>query len=187
MISLKKYEELFFAYHPRLVHFAMRFVDEQTAEDMVQTVFLKVWEKKDDLQPTNAQALLFRMVRNECLNEVKRLVVNGIVSLEDLMETEGSEQLYWQDFAPDADAQLICDELEEQINLALSHVSEKTRDIFMMNTQKGLRHKEIAEQLGITRQAVEKHISIALDALRTYLPKNLISLVAFLELILLYE
>ena len=103
------------------------------------------------------------------------------------METEGSEQLYWQDFAPEADAQLIYNELEEQINQALCHVSEKTRDIFMMNMQKGLKHKEIAEQLGITRQAVEKHISIALETLRTYLPKNLIPLVAFLELILLYE
>ena len=187
MISTQEFEQLFFEYQPRLVRFAVRFVDEETAEDMVQAVFLKLWEKRESMALTNAQALLFQMVHNECLNELKHRVVAGTESLDALMEGEGSEQLYWQDFAPEADEQLIGTELAEQIDQALTHVSDKTRDIFMMSRQKELKPKEIAEQLGITRQAVEKHINAALDALRTYLPKNLLPLVAFWEAVLLYQ
>ena len=186
MISTAEFEQLFFEYQPRLVRFAVRFVDDETAEDLVQNCFLHLWEKREDARLDNPKSLLFTMVHNACLNELKHRVVAGTESLDEMMETEGSEQLYWQDFSPEADAQLIGDELEEQINEALVHVSERSRDIFMMSRQQELKPKEIAEQLGITRQAVEKHINAALDALRNYLPKNLLPLVAFWQVVLLY-
>jgi len=186
-LTTEAFEQLFFEYQPRLVRFAVRYLEEETAEDIVQNAFLKLWEKRDEVKLDNIQALLFQMVRNECLNELKHRAVTSTESLDGLMEVEGSEQLYWQDFAPDADAVLIGDELQQQIDEALTHVSEKSREIFAMSRQQEMKPKEIAEQLGITRQAVEKHINAALDALRTYLPKNLLPLVAFWEVILLYE
>ena len=186
-LTTEAFEQLFFEYQPRLVRFAVRYLEEEAAEDIVQNAFLKLWEKKDEIALDNVQALLFQIVRNECLNELKHRAVTSTESLDGLMEVEGSEQLYWQDFAPDADAVLIGDELQQQIDEALTHVSEKSREIFMMSRQQELKPKEIAEQLGITRQAVEKHINAALDALRTFLPKNLLPLVAFWEAILLYE
>ena len=187
MISTEAFEQLFFEYQPRLVRFAVHYLDEETAEDIVQNSFLKIWEKREDLKQDNIQALLFQMVRNECLNELKHRTITSTESLDGLMEVEGSEQLYWQDFAPEADAVLIGEELQQQIDEVLTHVSDKSREIFMMSRQQELKPKEIAEQLGITRQAVEKHINAALDALRTYLPKNLLPLVAFWQVILLYE
>ena len=186
-LTTENFEQLFFEYQPRLVRFAVRYLDDETAEDIVQNAFLKLWEKRDEVKLDNIQALLFQMVRNECMNELKHMAVTSTESLDGLMEVEGSEQLYWQDFAPDADAVLIGDELQRQIDEALTHVSEKSREIFAMSRQQEMKPKEIAEQLGITRQAVEKHINAALDALRTYLPKNLLPLVAFWEAILLYE
>lgn len=186
-LTTEAFEQLFFEYQPRLVRFAVQYLDEETAEDIVQNAFLKLWEKKDELSLDNIQSLLFQMVRNECLNELKHRAVTSTESLDGLMEVEGSEQLYWQDFAPDADAVLIGDELQQQIDEALTHVSEKSREIFRMSRQQEMKPKEIAEELGITRQAVEKHINAALDALRTYLPKNLLPLVAFWQVILLYE
>ena len=186
-LTTEAFEQLFFEYQPRLVRFAVRYLEEETAEDIVQNAFLKLWEKREDVKLDNIQALLFQMVRNECLNELKHRAITSTESLDGLMEVEGSEQLYWQDFAPDADAVLIGDELQQQIDEALTHVSEKTREIFAMSRQQELKPKEIAEQLGITRQAVEKHINAALDALRTYLPKNLLPLVAFWAFILLYD
>ena len=89
MISTAEFEQLFFEYQPRLVRFAVRFVDEETAEDMVQNCFLKLWEKRESMALTNAQALLFQMVHNECLNELKHRVVAGTESLDALMEVEG--------------------------------------------------------------------------------------------------
>lgn len=88
--------------------------------------------------------------------------------------------------APDADMQLIGKELELQINEALSHVSDKSREIFLLSRSEELKPKEIAERYGITRQAAEKHINAALDALKKYLPKDLLW-VAFLYVFLLYQ
>ncbi|MBR2168533.1 MAG: RNA polymerase sigma-70 factor [Paludibacteraceae bacterium] len=186
-LTTEAFEQLFFEFQPRLVRFAVRYLEEEAAEDIVQNAFLKLWEKREEVKLDNIQALLFQMVRNECLNELKHRAVIGTESLDGLMEVEGSEQLYWQDFAPDADAVLIGDELQQQIDEALTHVSDKSREIFAMSRQQEMKPKEIAEELGITRQAVEKHINAALDALRTYLPKNLLPLVAFWQVILLYE
>lgn len=186
-LTTAAFEQLFFEYQPRLVRFAVRFVDDETAEDIVQNCFLRLWEKREQITLDNIKSLLFQMVHNDCLNEIKHRTVAGTESLDNLIEAEGSEQLYWQDFAPEADAVLIGDELQQQIDEALTHVSEKSREIFKMSRQQELKPKEIAEQLGITRQAVEKHINAALDALRTYLPKNLLPLVAFWEVVLLYE
>ena len=187
MISATDIEQLFFEFQPRLVRFAVRFVEEETAEDIVQNCFMHLWEKREETRQDNLKSLLFTMVHNACLNEVKKSVVANTTSLDELMEVEGSEQLYWQDFAPDADARLIADELEEQINEALMHVSDKAREVFRMSREKGMKPKEIAEQLGVTRQAVEKHINAALEALQNYLPKNLLPLVAFWQVVLLYE
>ncbi|MCR5533548.1 MAG: RNA polymerase sigma-70 factor [Paludibacteraceae bacterium] len=187
LLTTQAFEQLFFEYQPRLVRFAVKYLEEEAAEDIVQNAFLKLWEKKDEIALDNVQALLFQIVRNECLNELKHRAMTSTESLDGLMEVEGSEQLYWQDFAPDADAVLIGDELQQQIDEALTHVSEKSRVIFRMSRQQEMKPKEIAEELGITRQAVEKHINAALDALRTYLPKKLLPLVAFWQVILLYE
>ena len=185
-LSHTTFEQLFMELYPRLVRFAVRFVDDETAEDLVQNCFMHLWEKRETTHTDNLKSLLFTMVHNACLNELKHRLVASTDSLDELMEVEGSEQLYWQDFAPDADARLIADELEEQINEALTHVSDKAREVFRMSREQGLKPKEIAEQLGVTRQAVEKHINAALEALQKYLPKNLLPLVAFFEAVLLY-
>jgi len=179
ILTPEQFELLFFEYHPRLLRFALRFVDEPTAEDIVQNCFLRLWRKKEDTVLSNIKALLFMMVRNECLNELKHRVVSGTTSLDDIMEKDGSEQLYWQDFAPDADATLLGKDLQKLIDEILTHVSDKTREVFQISRQQGLKTKEIAEQMGISRQAVEKHINNALETLKKHLPENYVWVVAF--------
>ena len=177
------FEQLFFEYQPRLMRFAVRFVDEETAEDIVQNCFLRLWNKRENTILTNAKGLLFMMVRNECLNELKHRVVASTDSLEILMEERGSEQLYWQDFAPGAEALLVGKELQQLVDDALMQTSEKSREIFMLSRKEELKPKEIAEQMGITRQAVEKHIQNALSVLKKHLLNNfiLVTLVCILQ------
>ena len=179
------FEQLFFEYRPRLVRFALRFVDEETAEDIVQNCFLRLWNKRENTILTNAKGLLFMMVRNECLNELKHRVVASTDSLEIMMEERGSEQLYWQDFAPGAEAILVGKELQQLVDEALMQTSEKSREIFMLSRKEELKPKEIAEQMGITRQAVEKHIQNALSVLKKHLLNNfiLVILVCILQLL----
>lgn len=182
-----QFEQVFFEYHPRLVRFAVRFVDEDTAEDIVQNCFMRLWNKREQTVLTNLKGLLFMMVRNECLNELKHRVVASTDSLDSLMEENGSEQLYWQDFAPDADAELLGKELQNLVDEALMQTSDKSREIFILSRKEELKPKEIAEQMGITRQAVEKHIHTALSVLKKHLFKNMLWMVAFCAIQLLFR
>ena len=185
-LDATQFEQLFFEYQPRLVRFAVKFVDENTAEDIVQNCFLRLWNKRENMILTNVKSLLFMMVRNECLNELKHRLVASTDSLDVLTEERGSEQLYWQDFAPDAEAVIIGKELQQLMDEALMLTSDKSREIFILSRKEELKPKEIAEKMGITRQAVEKHIHTALDVLKKYLLKNFILMVAFCILLLLF-
>ena len=77
-----QFEQLFFEYQPRLVRFAVKFVDEGAAEDIVQNCFMRLWNRRESTLHTNIQGLLFTMVRNECLNELKHRVVASTDSLD---------------------------------------------------------------------------------------------------------
>ena len=171
-ITPADFEQAFMAYYPRLVHFAERFVAAEEAEDIVQNCFMRLWEKRNEITPTNLSGLLFQMVRNECLNHIKHQYIASTESIDDLLANTGSEALYWQDMAPDADARLLQQDLEAHINEALMHISDKARELFLLSRNEGLSPKELAERYDISRQAVEKHIHAAIDALKKYLPKE---------------
>ena len=186
-LDTQQFKQLFFEYQPRLVRFAIRFVDEDTADDIVQNCFIRLWDKRENTQLTNIKGLLFTMVRNECLNELKHRVVESTEPLDAIMEENGAEQLYWQDFAPEADAVLIGKELQQQVDDALAQTSDKAREIFLLSRNQGLKPKEIAEKLDITRQAVEKHINATIAILKKNLLKNFFLTVTILAVQLLLE
>ena len=182
-LDAQQFKQLFFEYHPRLVRFATRFVDESTAEDIVQNCFMRLWNKRENILLTNIKSLLFMMVRNDCLNELKHRVVASTDSLDALMNEKGTEQLYWQDFTPDAETVFVGVELQNIVNEALMITSDKSREIFLMSRQQGMSPKEIAEKMGISRQAVEKHIHSVLAVLKKQLFRHFIWLMVLFGII----
>ena len=77
--DLKAFELLFSIYFARLNDFAKNVVrDDFISQDIVQEVFVKVWEKRAEIESLNLEAFLFRLVRNRCLDYIKHLkVVNN--------------------------------------------------------------------------------------------------------------
>lgn len=157
----RAFELLFRRYYPRLRCFATRYVGEQSAHDIIQESFLKLWSRRIFLYDQSAGALLFSMVRNACLDYLKHKIV--VSKHECIMAADGDERLYYADF--NADSKLIYEELREDVEAAINSLSDRCREVFMMSRFEGLKNREIAEQLGISTTAVEKHISKALAAL----------------------
>ncbi len=157
------FEYLFTNYYPRLRGYAVRFVgDEETARDIIQECFLRFWEKRELLSAVSVTSLLFAMVRNGCLNYLKHIAIVEKHQIEYLATIDGEEQLYHTDFALDAENKLLYEELQEQINLVIGQLPERCREVFLLSRFKGLKNREIADKLGISTTAVEKHISKAL-------------------------
>jgi RNA polymerase sigma-70 factor (ECF subfamily) len=164
------YEGLYKQYFPRLYNFARQFTrNDVMAEDLVHEAFLKLWERMDDLDPDRVDKLLFRMVRNLCLNQIRHLKVvqNAELDLEKLTRWD---ELYRIEFIRDEPIMLIEKELEQKISEIMASLPDRCREVFRLSRIDGLKNRQIAEKLDISLKTVEKHIHQALVAFRHELP-----------------
>ncbi len=158
------FEYFFKTYSPRLRNFAMRFInDSETVADIVQTCFLRIWEQRQSLVAMQSpQAFLFTMVRNSCLNELRRM--NNHRAYESPELGSKAEELYSLDFEGHPEDSLLFDELNREIDSVMSQLPDRTREIFELSRFYGKKNREIAEAEGISVKVVERHISKALHA-----------------------
>ena len=159
--NAKAFEYAFRKFSPRLEAFAQKYTnDTNEAEDIVQDVFLKLWERRELLDNISLTSFLFMMVRNSCLNYLKHRQIADTVQ-QRIPDTETAERLYAADFVPDPSSLLIQKELPP-----------KCKEAFVLSRLNGLKNREIAEHMAITEKVVEKHITRALkrfrDGLRRY-------------------
>ncbi|MFW5754453.1 MAG: RNA polymerase sigma-70 factor [Marinilabiliaceae bacterium] len=149
------FEELFRSVYARLVLYAAHYMgDRQEAENIVQMVFIKFWEKRRGLKVRSLSNYLTVSVRNACLNELRRQ--NPWYSVDD------------QFHIPDvqAEEELPDEALLEQIREAIDQMPPQRRKIFKMGRFEGLKYKEIASKLGISPKTVEVQMGKALKTLR---------------------
>ena len=145
--------------------------DEEMAEEIVQQLFLKLWEKRERLQiDTSIKAYLYRAVYHDSLNYLKHLKVRKV------HEDHTSYQM--RDAAYEPSKNLETRELELRLDEALKELPEQCRTIFQMSRFEELKYREIAERLQIAPKTVENQMGKALRILREkladYLPLILV-------------
>ncbi|TLX76399.1 RNA polymerase sigma-70 factor [Labilibacter sediminis] len=177
----QSFELLFRRYFPRLKAISYSFVkDDSIAKDIVQEVFIKVWEKRSEIKDIAIESFLFKMVRNQCLNYLRhvKVVDNRVGGLKDATQME---ELYRIDIIKDEPYLLIEKELEQEIVSVLNELPEKCREVFKLSRIDGLMNSEIAEKLDVSIKNVEKHMTKALKHFREHfkdrLPVQIIILV----------
>lgn len=156
----KEFEEVFRTYFAELHRYAFKILsDSDTAEEAVQQVFLKLWEKdpQQDIH-TSVRSYLYRAVYNESLNLLKR-------------EQHKVKYQVHQQYARrnDSFSQQNDGELRQQLHEALSQLPEKSRMVFEMSRFQELKYQEIADELTLSLKTVEGHMTKALRHLRIYL------------------
>lgn len=175
------FEKLYKLYFPRLYAFSFKIInDSSLAKDVVQNVFIKIWEIRYSFNFENPEAFIYQMVRNASLNYIRNLkVVDNLKSK--IKDQYLGEELYYIDLVGNDPYVLIEKELEEKILEVMSSLSDKCLSVFRLSRIDGLKNREIAEQLGISIKAVEKHISKAMKIYKQnfadYLPLQIILLV----------
>lgn len=163
------FEQLFKKYYPRLFCYAIRFTkDDDTTRDIIQECFITLWEKRGLLSSISLSSLLFTMVRNSCLNHIKHRSIVEKHQISYLANIRGQEALYNIDFDLDSDKKMLYEELQEQIGVVMNNLPERSREIFTLSRFEGLKNREIAERLGISTTAVEKHISRSIRSFSEY-------------------
>ena len=165
----------------RLFLFAKEYVlfDEE-AENIVQDIFLMLWEKKDILRvDVSLTAYLFTLVKNKCIDFLRHRMVEQIYS--ENIQQEYNEELNVKLFALESfDHNFSSEEdIETLLRNAIDKLPERCRLIFIKSRIEGKKYKEIAEELNLSVNTVEGQISIALKKLREEL-KDYLPLLLFL-------
>lgn len=153
--------------------------DSDGAEEVVQTVFLKLWERRSELRiTTSLKAYLYKAVYHYSLNQIKHQKVRQ-------RHWEETHYIMNQHLSPD-NSQIIEgqeNELVKRIQQTLDALPDKCRMVFHLSRFEELKYGEIAEQLGISVKTVEVHMSKALKTLRLELAEFLPLVILILQLI----
>jgi RNA polymerase sigma-70 factor (ECF subfamily) len=161
----KELERLFREYFRPLTYFAMQYMKEQTiAEDIVQDLFLNLYEKKESLQIQSSELnYLYTSVRNRCLKqlEYKKVRAEHNPAVQESLHSNPSD--------PFELATVI--EFEHKYIQILESLSPKCREVFEMSRLEGKKNQEIADELKLSKRTVEAHISQALKVLKKKLRK----------------
>jgi RNA polymerase sigma-70 factor, ECF subfamily len=150
--ELKAFNELFYAYAPRLRSFMKKlYVDGYKADETVQNVFIKIWENRNNINPDlSFHAYIFQAAKNHIYNEAKKELREIRLGQKYSAHAEQCGN-YTEDY-------IIFKELQEQTSLSIDSLPPQQKQIFMLSFQEGLSHDEIAAKLNISKRTVENHI-----------------------------
>ncbi|WP_221393699.1 RNA polymerase sigma-70 factor [Dyadobacter sp. NIV53] len=160
----KKHFKSLHAYACTIVH------DEVMAEEMVQNVFCRLWEKSDQIQiRESVSGYLYRSVYHESLNYLKHLKVRDAYQTYAIHQVENTNNTTHN---------LELRELEERLQIALKELPEKCRTIFQLSRFEEMKYQEIADELQLSVKTIENQMGKALRLLRVkladFLPASLI-------------
>ena len=158
------FELLFEQYYPQLVKFAEGYLhDLQACEDVVQSFFISLWTKPDQMNiTTSLKSYFFKSIKNLCLNEIRNLEVrdkNEIQYIESLLNTESNTDI-------------IDPDIFYLIREAVSSLPEQMSEIFRQKYFEGKQIKEIAEELNVSDGTVKTQLFRARTTLKEKLQKS---------------
>jgi len=148
--------------------------DAELAKEIVQDVFLKIWNNRDTLViKTSFKAYLYQMTHNLCIDHLRSRANKknlSIVSYDDLMmrlnifELEDGDSLF---------DRLFSEQMEEAIHHAVEELPEQCREVFILCRYEMLTYPQIAKKLNISLSTTKTQMVRAMqklkDALKEYL------------------
>jgi len=158
------FESLFQTYYQELCTFVYHFVrSRETAEELVQTTFLRVWEMREIWKPAaGVRAYLFAASRNRALNHLNHERVAQRVVASHRQDVDAAS--HGHDSEPDRAVQIA--EISDLLRSAVADLPERRRSVVILRWQHQLSYAEIARALGISTKGVEAHVRRALAVLR---------------------
>ena len=162
-IGLKRRDEaalsvLFDTYYEKLYLFAEKYIyDSDKAHDIVQDVFLKIWENAERLELTSSiQHYLFASVRNGCLNYLKSLQIE-----------DRNNRKYAEAYIESQNVDMVDDEeLLARVRQVLDELPEKCREVCLLRFVEGYKYAEIAARLDMNENTVKAQLHRGMERLK---------------------
>ncbi|AFL79727.1 RNA polymerase sigma-70 factor, Bacteroides expansion family 1 [Aequorivita sublithincola DSM 14238] len=158
--KLAGYRSLFDALYPPLCLFANKYLnDMDTSKDIVQEVFIKIWEKQPAFTHLNTtKAYFYTTVKNHCLNYLKSKHYKTIANANPLdLTMQQSEEYFY--------SEIVTAETYNQLYKAINTLPKKSAKVITLSLNKYTTN-EIAEELNITPSTVRTQKSLAYQKLK---------------------
>lgn len=171
-------DEIYASYHLRLFRFALAYLkNEEDSYDVVQEVFVKLWENRFHLAATTVfDAFLFTVTKNTVISLLRKRITEQKYQAE----FAGNNEAENSTIEGDIDYQIINTKYLQLVEL----LPPKRREIFRLSREGGKSNKEIALEKGISEKTVEDHLTKSLSFLRQQLGKLGYSVLLFVYLFL---
>ncbi|HYG40131.1 MAG TPA: RNA polymerase sigma-70 factor [Cytophagales bacterium] len=134
---------------------------KELAEEIVQDLFLNLWEKRSVLKINTLENYLFVSLRNRCIDQIR---------------TQISHQKHWdfyKKYIPksieNTQDTIVCNDLKRKLEEGLQLLPEKSRRVFQLSRMEGKSVAEIAKTLSLSEKAIEYYITKSLKTLKVYL------------------
>lgn len=166
------YEEIYRSYSKLLLQAAyQKTKDKIVAEDLVQNIFISIWEKRESLMVKDARHYLLGCLKYSVINYIRAQVVeNKYIAFSQYTHTE-EQEVY---------SKIELNDLSGILEKGISSLPEKTQEIFRLSRFEHQSIKKISVGLKISEKAVEYHITRSLKFIKNYLKNNyLFTLILF--------
>lgn len=172
----ESFRTIFHLLRKRLYYFVFSYAkSEYVADEMVQEVFIKVWQKRESIKPPTFTTFVFTIARNLTYNHMR-----------DTFRRESVKEEVWKSVSTKyehIEARILFAEYKYIVNRIVDDLPPQKRTIYMLSREEGKTNTEIAEILGITPKTVKNHLWKIMETikvrLRPHLENSLLVFLAF--------
>jgi RNA polymerase sigma-70 factor (ECF subfamily) len=170
------FQELFERYAPRIYQFSVSYLkNNPDAEELVQEVFLKIWEKRETLdQSKNIKAYIFKIAVNAIYDFIRKKNIEAVFADFARANFERTTDITWHS--------VIFEEMTTRLTRLIARLPEQQRNVFYLSKDEGLSNDEIAEKLNLSKRTVENHLYRAVSFLKEHFKNDSLGAVLFFYL-----
>ena len=160
------FSETFRKHEQKLYALALRLTkSDQTAKDIIQDVFLKLWEQREIISSiNNMEAWLYRLTENKVIDFFRK------AAADNRLRKKIWDQL--QQIMNDTELQVTAKEYNQIIQKAIDQLPTQRRLIYQLNKEEGLAYQQIADELHISKHTVKNQLFSAVQSVRRFITKS---------------
>ncbi len=172
---MSAFDSIYNMYCSKLHGFVMMYLkQEEDAEEIVQEVFIKIWESREKIDVyASFESFLFTIAYNATMSLLRKRVseAKSREYLKSVQQINKAEQVI---------DELQFKELSHKIETLLDQLTPRQKEIYLLSREEELTHKEIAKKLGISESTVNNHLVSTLKYLKSHIDTTLAINILFL-------